>query len=186
MNLSKVVYTIFHPLLLCAYSLILGALIAGSLVDTLIWIVAVSAVFLLPIYVVYKVIRRQGADRQEARMKTSIVGVVLLAICTIIGTVYGAPQTLLASLYAAVVGSVVVALLSRYVELSLHAIILAGVAITTALHSLPTALIIVPLALLVSWAVKDLEKAPLSAIANSWGVIIICVVVIFYLTNWIL
>lgn len=186
-RVARLISLILHPFLISPLSIvILLYLDAGSLLAALGWAGLCAAFVVAPgiLYIRQKLRTKQFSDAdvsvREQRHGFYLFGAVCMAICFGVLLWLDAPSLLISLFIAALFSVTTFAIVTRlWTKVSIHAGVMAGVAVAVAFYSLPLALLLGLGTLLVSWARLVLRRHTALQAVLGWVIAAVCVVGVF-------
>lgn len=176
-----IVYKVLHPSVLFVVTpVIITVTLLGfeEASKVLVWAGLLAVLFAIPTYLIYTKSGEPGSSK--VKINTMLAGTVGMGISLVVAMIFNAPWELQVCVIAGLVGVIASLLVQKFfAELSLHALMLAGVATVALYTSLITGLVMLPLTLLSSWAVVAGDKAPLNEVVRGWALVSITTLVVF-------
>ena len=186
--LAKWLSRVFHPFVLSVIALGLSVYLeTGSWAQAALWSVICLAAFLLPFAVFVGVMVFAGrysdldVSIREQRHGLYIVAGVGLVLLVAIFTLGNAPLIGRTAAYAAVICTVVAAVVNRFSKISVHAMVAAGVAVVLFYLSALAGVVLAVPAALVGWSRVRLKRHTWFQVITGWSTAAACVIAVFQL-----
>jgi membrane-associated phospholipid phosphatase len=185
--LAKWLSRVFHPFVLSVVALGLSVYLeTGKWSQAALWAAICLTAFLLPfaVFVLIMVCVGSYSDLdvsvREQRHGLYVVAGVGLALLVAIFTLGDAPLIGRAGAYAAVICTVVAAVVNRFSKISVHAMVAAGGAVVLFYLSALAGLGLTVPAALVGWSRVRLKRHTWSQVIAGWSTAAACVVAVFH------